>query len=181
MSQIVPFFDVFLTRRQIGELTLSERMEIQYAQHHKLAEDAQCATRLLAGLTDLATRPSDSDLLEGLLLACHQAISAVWSQDAQPTIGIVLGERFCRDKYANLYRWASHLGPGDYFVADKRIADPDECLARAFSVQAPVLSARDIHVFFNPGAPRSQIRWRDPVGDRTIVVLPPQYEGPKRA
>jgi len=172
----VPFFNVFLTRQHIGELSLSERMEIQYTQYLKLAEDAQCAARLLASLADLATRPFDADLLEGLLLVCLQAISAVWSQNEQPTLGIVLGERFCRDEYANLYGWSARLGSGHHFVEDQKIADPEERQAPALSVQAPALSARNIHVFFNAQIPHSQIRWLDPAGDRTIVVLPPEYE-----
>ena len=86
-----------------------------------------------------------------------------WPDGAGPETVIVLGEAYASDMAA-----ARACGAEHRFV-QAGLADPDERV---------MLSLRGQFVLFNPALAHSQLRWLDSKGDRTIVVLPPEYDRP---
>jgi hypothetical protein len=113
-----------------------------------------------------------------LLSHCHRAIESVWGHEEPPIIAIVLGSRFCQNEYAHMYSRAFHLAAGGFLTEILGIADPGERQATIgiLPPYSPGSLDPKIRVFFNKQATHSVVRWLDPVGDRTIVVLPPAYD-----
>jgi hypothetical protein len=105
--------------------------------------------------------------------AAHIAIMHTWNKgERRPALAVVLG-RSCA------------IGPNQAKIPYLRspwpelvrtgLADPDDRQTPDGYIHN-FESNRPIYFFFNADAPHSVIRWCNPAGDRTIVVMPPGYD-----
>ena len=132
-------------------------------------QDEVDTTRLRRALFIYA--PSSAPELFGLVRAVVLAITATWDQETRPEIVILLGA-----SYARFYPGALPCGSvhalGARLVASN-LADEDERYGDTL-INDHLFSR--LAILHDPSAAHSSLRWIDPAGDRTIVVLSAEYE-----
>jgi hypothetical protein len=116
----------------------------------------------------LARVPFHPDLF-GTIEAITTSIGETWPQAMRPTLAIVLGE--CHEGYDGAL--ACRAMPEHEVVSDS-LVDPDDIFWEYLNETGETGS--NLYLLNNPVLAHSQIRWRDPVGDRTVMSLPGAYD-----
>ena len=113
--------------------------------------------------------------LAGLLHLVGIAIEYIWRPGEAPPMALVLNDHFLAGLFIiPASGLTAPLAAGDDLVC-QGLADEGERLA--VSGRERFLNALpSVHILFDDCATHSSLRWLDPAGDRTIVVLPPEYE-----
>jgi len=110
--------------------------------------------------------------LFGLVRAVVSAIAATWDQEERPEIVIVLGA-----SYARFYPGALTCASAPYALAKRllmsNLADEDDHWGDTL-INDYLFSC--LVILHDPAAAHSSLRWINPAGDRTIVVLSAEYE-----
>jgi len=129
-----------------------------------LSQDEACAIELYARMAEHAQAYGVASYA-GVLRGVVNALLYTWPHHNNPPLALVFGVRWAED-----YADTEPCGP-EHKLVRQGLADPDEHYGGQFA-NGPAA----ILTLFAPGVTHSSIRWLDPVGDRTIVVLPREYD-----
>jgi hypothetical protein len=158
--------------------TYDKHPAVRYSQAQRTAPDPDQrddadALRLRNHLLISEPQSHSGHILFGLVRGVSAAIGATWAIEERPEIVIVLGASWARIyRGSPLCAAASPLGAR---LVKDRLADEDELYGENLFNDYLFSGLTILH---DPEAARSSIRWINPAGDRTIVVLPPGYDAP---
>jgi len=141
----------------------------------KAAADDERAQKMHARLCEVARLVGPIRSPVSVARAAHIAIMHTWGKgERRPALAVVLSAPcLARPNQAQLPylhpAWPELVRAG---LADSSDMQTPDDYAHSFE------SNRPIYFFFNEDASHSVIRWVNPAGDRTIVVMPPEYYEP---
>jgi hypothetical protein len=150
------------------------RKLVEADQRARSQADDERAASMYARLLEVAHLIGPVGVPASVGRVAHIAIMHTWSKgERRPDIAVVLGMPCV---IGSNQAQIPHLRSPSPHLMRTGLADPDDRQAPDDYIHV-FDPSRPIYFFFNATAPHSVIRWCNPAGDRTIVVMPPEsYE-----